>query len=99
MTRTIVMEGVERETLATGQNLMIVEFTFRKGSEVPWHSHNHEQSSYILKGKLKLFIDEQEIILSQGMSAIVPPNVKHKAMALEDTIDINAFTPVREDYL
>jgi quercetin dioxygenase-like cupin family protein len=99
MAKVNVTEGVERETLATGKNLMIVEFTFRKGAEVPWHSHIHEQSSFILKGKLKLLLEDKEIMLSSGMSSIVPPNIKHKAIALEDTIDINAFAPIREDYL
>jgi quercetin dioxygenase-like cupin family protein len=99
MAKVIVVEGVERETLATGEHLMIVEFTFCKGAEVPWHSHIHEQSSFILKGKLKLLLEDEEIILSSGMSSIVHPNIKHKAIALEDTVDINAFTPIREDYL
>jgi quercetin dioxygenase-like cupin family protein len=99
MSKVIVMEGVVRETLAVGKDLMIVEFTFAKGAEVPWHTHVHEQSSYIVKGCLKLMVDEKEIILTKGMSAIVPPNAKHKAIALEDTIDLNSFTPIREDYL
>jgi quercetin dioxygenase-like cupin family protein len=93
-----VMEGVERETLATGTNLMIVRFTFNKGAEVPFHTHLHEQSSYILKGSLKLIIENNEVILTEGMAGIVPPNVMHKAVALEDTVDINSFTPIREDY-
>jgi quercetin dioxygenase-like cupin family protein len=99
MAKVLVMEGVEMETLSTGTNLMIVRFTFKKGVEVPWHTHMHEQSSYILKGSLKLLIEDEEIILTEGMSAIVPSNAKHKAIALEDTVDINAFTPIREDYL
>jgi quercetin dioxygenase-like cupin family protein len=99
MVKIRVSEGVERETLAIGDRLMIVEFSFRRGSDVPWHSHVHEQSSYIVKGRLKLFIEEDELILTPGMSAIVPSNARHKAVAVEDTVDINAFAPVREDYL
>lgn len=82
---------------------MIVRFTFQKGSEVPWHSYEHEQSSYVVQGRLKLLLTreqkEQEIILGEGMSAVIPPNIRHKAIALENTIDVNSFTPVREDYL
>ena len=99
MSKVLVTKGVERETLSVGKNLMIVAFTFKKGAEVPWHTHPHEQSSYIVQGKLKLFIEDKEIILSKNMSAVVPSNAKHKAVALEDTIDINSFTPIREDYL
>ncbi|MBS4007389.1 MAG: cupin domain-containing protein [Clostridium sp.] len=99
MKKVLVMEGVERETLSVGKNLMVVRITFKKGAEVPFHTHEHEQSSYIQSGCLKLLIDEEEIVLTEGMSAIVPPNAKHKAIALKDTVDINSFTPVREDYL
>jgi quercetin dioxygenase-like cupin family protein len=107
--KVVVTEGVTREILATGKNLMIVQFTFRQGAEVPWHVHEHEQSSYIVKGQLKLLLGGQEdthegmpvseITLTQGMSAIIPPHVRHRAIALEDTIDVNAFSPIREDYL
>ena len=103
MSKVAVVEGVERETLAVGESLMIVRFTFQKGTEVPWHAHPHEQSSFIVQGRLKLLLQreqkEQEIILSPGMSAIIPPNVQHKAIAMEDTVDVNSFTPIREDYL
>jgi quercetin dioxygenase-like cupin family protein len=89
MPKVVVVEGVERETLAAGERLMVVRFTFRKGAEVPWHSHEHEQSSFIVRGKLKVLLmrdqQEQEIILTQGMSAIVPPHTHHKAVAMEDT--------------
>lgn len=99
MVRVTVLEGVERETLSVGANLMVVKFSFKKGAEVPFHTHKHEQSSYIQKGCLKLIINDEEMILTEGMSLIVPSGVKHKAIALEDTIDINSFTPIREDYL
>lgn len=99
MSKVLVQEGVERETLSIGTNLMVVKFTFKKGADVPWHTHPHEQSSYIESGCLKLFVEEEEIILTKGMSAVISPNVKHKAKALEDTVDINSFTPIREDYL
>jgi quercetin dioxygenase-like cupin family protein len=103
MSKVVMREGVERETLASGKHLMVIRVTFKKGSGVPWHAHAHEQSSYIEKGQLKLLLmegqEEKEILLNQGMSAIVLPNVKHKAIAMEDTVDINSFTPIREDYL
>jgi quercetin dioxygenase-like cupin family protein len=52
-----------------------------------------------VKGRLKLYVEEDELILTPGMSVIVPSNASHRAVAMEDTVDINAFTPVREDYL
>lgn len=98
MAKVFVMEGVEREILASGVNLMVVRFTMNKGAEVPFHTHRHEQASYVQKGCLKLIIDNEEIILTDGMSAIVTPNTKHKIIALEDTVDIDVFTPIREDF-
>ncbi|WP_151735392.1 cupin domain-containing protein ['Paenibacillus yunnanensis' Narsing Rao et al. 2020] len=99
MNKIQVSPGVEREVLAVGNGLMVVRFTFAQGAGVPWHSHEHEQSSYIVKGRLKYWIGEQVVELTEGMSVIIPPHVSHRAEALEDTLDINSFTPIREDYL
>jgi len=99
MERVKVSAGVEREILAIGEQLMLVEFSFEQGGEIDWHSHVHEQAGYVAKGKLRLLVAEQEFILTEGMSSVVPSNVRHKAIALEDTVYINAFSPIREDYL
>lgn len=93
-----VWEGLFRETLAVGRNLMVVRFTFSKGAEVPPHRHPHEQSSYIVKGKLQYKVEGNELVLAEGDSCIIPPAAEHSVVALEDTIDINSFTPVRKDY-
>ncbi len=94
-----VSSGLTREVLAFGQNLMVVKFSFKKGVQVPTHRHIHEQSSYILKGRLKYVIEGKEVILEAGQSLVIPPNAEHSAVALEETVDINSFTPLREDYL
>jgi len=94
-----VAPGINRETLAVGEKIMLVKFYFKKGSEIPLHSHPHEQSSYIVQGKLMYCIDGEEYILEKGESLIIPAGAEHQAVALEDTIDVNTFAPVREDYL
>lgn len=99
MTKVAVLPGVYRETLSTGKGLMIVRFTFDAGVKIPLHRHAHEQSSYIVKGMLRYVIEGREMILGPGDSCIIPPNAPHEAEALEETLDINSFTPVREDYL
>lgn len=99
MYRVKVAEGVERDILAIGEKLMLVEFSFDQGGVIDWHSHVHEQAGYVAKGKLMLLVGDREFILTEGMSSIVPSTVRHKAIALEDTIYINAFAPIREDYL
>jgi len=99
MERVKVSLGVEREILAIGEQLMLVEFAFEQGGVIDWHIHVHEQAGYVSKGKLRLLVADQEFILTEGMSSVVPSNVRHKAIALEDTVYINAFSPIREDYL
>jgi len=94
-----VAEGIYRETLAHGASLMVVRFTFRKGASVPRHRHPHEQSSYIVQGCLRYTIEDREVVLRPGDSLVVPANAEHSAVALEDTVDLNSFTPLRTDYL
>lgn len=94
-----VSDGVTRETIAHGKMLMVVRFTFRAGASVPPHRHMHEQSSYIVEGRLRYHVEGEDIVLGPGDSLVVPANAEHYAVALEDTIDVNSFTPVREDYL
>ncbi len=94
-----VANGVWRETLATGEHLMDVRFTFQAGAVVPPHRHPHEQSSYIVSGSLRYTINDQDIVLHPGDSVVIPPNQEHWAVALADTIDINSFSPPREDYV
>ncbi len=94
-----VAPGISRETLAVGEKMMLVKFHFKKGALVPRHSHPHEQSSYIVQGKLLYKIGDEEMVLEKGESLIIPGGVEHEAVALEDTVDVNTFVPIREDYL
>jgi len=94
-----VLDGVYRETLATGPGLMVVRFSFAAGAGVPPHRHPHEQSSYILKGRLRYRVGGRTTVLAEGDALVIPPDVEHEATALEETVDLNSFTPVREDYL
>jgi len=94
-----VAPGISRENLAVGEKMMLVKVYFKKGASVPRHSHPHEQSSYIVQGKLFYKIGDEELVLEKGESLIIPGGVEHEAVALEDTVDVNTFVPVREDYL
>ncbi|KKM10353.1 hypothetical protein SY88_14230 [Clostridiales bacterium PH28_bin88] len=97
--RVTVLPGVTRETLATGERLMVVRFTFDAGAEIPLHRHPHEQSSYVERGCLKYVVGGVEHILKPGDSLVISPDVPHQATALEETVDINSFSPLREDYM
>jgi quercetin dioxygenase-like cupin family protein len=82
-----------------GKEAMLARFVFKKGAIVPEHKHPSEQITYILKGAVKVTTQGKEIIVRSGEVLIIPPNVLHKFEALEDTIDLDVFSPPREDWI
>ena len=88
--------------LITGDRMMLAHVYLDKGCIVPKHSHENEQLTYILQGALRFWIgeDEQkEVIVRAGEVLVIPSNVPHKAEALEDTLDVDIFSPPRQDWL
>jgi quercetin dioxygenase-like cupin family protein len=85
--------------LIVGHQVMLTRVLLKKGCIVPLHSHVNEQLSYILEGALKFFIDGQEIVVRAGQVLTIPPNMPHKAEALEDTVDLDIFHPPRADWI
>jgi quercetin dioxygenase-like cupin family protein len=88
--------------LITGERMMIAHVYIKKGEVVPQHSHDNEQISYILSGALHFRFGangEQEIIVRAGEVLVIPSNVRHGAVALEDTLDVDVFCPPRQDWL
>ena len=81
---------------------MLAHVYLKKGCIVPRHSHKNEQLSYILEGALRFRIGEdqrEEIIVRAGEVLVIPFDVPHMAEALEDTIDVDVFSPPRLDWL
>ena len=96
-----VTEQIDRK-LITGDRMMIAHVLLKKGSIVPRHSHDNEQITYILKGSLHFWIGEdesEEVVVKAGEVLHIPSNVPHKAQALEDTLDVDVFSPPRQDWL
>ena len=88
--------------LITGERMMLAHVYLKKGCIVPRHQHENEQLTYILEGALRFFIgeDEQEQMdVHAGEVLLIPSNVWHKAEALEDTLDVDVFSPPRQDWL
>ena len=85
--------------LVVGQNVMLARVLLKKGCIVPEHSHPNEQLTYILAGALKFWIDGKEIVVNTGEVLTIPPNMPHKAEALEDTVDVDIFNPPRADWM
>jgi len=101
MPKERVSDTLDRR-LITGEHVMLTHFYLKKGAIVPQHSHHNEQISYILEGALRFWIgeDESEVIdVGAGEVLHIPSLVKHKAEALEDTVDVDIFSPPRQDWL
>jgi quercetin dioxygenase-like cupin family protein len=88
--------------IITGEKVMLTHVYLKKGAVVPMHSHDNEQITYILEGKLKFWIESEDadpITIGPGDVITLPSNLSHKAEALEDTLDVDIFAPPREDWL
>ena len=85
--------------MVVGDQIMVARVLLAKGAHVPLHSHHNEQVTYILEGALKFAIDGKEIVVRAGEVLCIPPNMPHEAWAEEDTVDLDVFTPPREDWL
>jgi quercetin dioxygenase-like cupin family protein len=85
--------------IVPGRNEMLGYVTLKKGCFVPPHKHVSEQMSIMLKGALKFTINGKEMVVKEGEVIVIPPNVEHAALAVEDTIDLDCFSPPREDWL
>ena len=91
-------ESIQRRMIV-GSNEMLVRWEFKKGAIAARHHHPHEQIVFMVRGKLRLVVGETERILGQNDIVVIPPNTPHEAYALEDTIVIDIFSPVREDFI
>jgi quercetin dioxygenase-like cupin family protein len=96
---TLAIPGIERKTLVFGERTLMTEFLLKKGNQLPQHSHPHEQTGYLVKGRIRLSIGSEENDVKPGDSWCIPSGVEHGAEILEDSVAIEVFSPVREDYL
>ena len=88
--------------LITGDRVMLAHVYLKKGCIVPRHAHENEQFTYILEGALRFLVGEngeQEVVVRAGEVLHLPSNVPHEAHALEDTLDVDVFSPPRQDWL
>lgn len=94
-----VMDGIKRKTLAYGQSTLMTEFILEKGKTLPLHSHPHEQTGYLVSGHIKLTIGGVEYDMLPGDSWSIPGGIEHGAYIEQDSVAVEVFAPVREDYL
>jgi quercetin dioxygenase-like cupin family protein len=101
MPREQVTDLLQRR-LVCGERMMLAHVYLRKGCIVPAHSHDNEQLTYILEGALRFWLGEdgsEEVVVRAGEVLAIPPNLRHKAEALADTLDVDVFSPPRQDWI
>jgi quercetin dioxygenase-like cupin family protein len=98
MEREILSPTIARK-IVSGDKVMVSQVFLAKGAVVPEHFHESEQITYILEGALQFHIEGKEIVVAKGEVLRIPSNVPHRAVALEDTLDLDIFSPIRHDWL
>ena len=101
MPKEKVTDTIDRR-LVTGERMMLAHVYLEQGAVVPMHEHENEQLTYVLEGGLRFWIgseDAEPIDITSGQVLTIPSNVPHKAQALEDTLDVDVFSPPRQDWL
>src|SRR5277367_1240678 len=93
------MSDVISRKVISGEKAMVAQVFLKKDAVVPEHHHESEQITYIVEGALKFELEGREVIVRKGEVLLIPSNVPHRAVALEDTIDIDVFAPIRMDWV
>jgi len=95
----IVLPGIKLKTLVYGEKTLFTEFRMDAGSVLPRHAHIHEQTGYLIEGNIRLRIDEQVFEVEKGDCWSIPGNMEHGAEILKDSVAIEVFSPVRDEYI
>ncbi|MFQ5484285.1 MAG: cupin domain-containing protein [Desulfobacterales bacterium] len=93
------VEGVKRKTLTYGEKTLMAEFRVKKGGKLPEHSHPQEQIGYLISGRIAFIIDGERKVADPGDSWCIHADVPHSAEIVKDSVVIEVFSPVREDFL
>ena len=93
------MSDVISRKVISGEKAMVAQVFLKKGAVVPEHRHESEQITYILEGALRFELEGKVVTVRKGEVLTIPSNVPHRAVALEDTLDLDIFSPIRVDWL
>jgi len=92
-----VTEMISRK-IVTGDREMLAQIYLKRGALVPIHAHDSEQMTYILQGALRVRVNGEELIVREGEVLHIPSGVPHQSEALEDTLELDIFSPIRTDW-
>ncbi len=93
-----VTEMLSRKIVA-GDREMLVQVYIKRGCLVPMHAHESEQMTYVLQGSLRFLVGGEELTVREGEVLHIPSGVAHQSEALEDTFELDVFSPLRRDWL
>jgi quercetin dioxygenase-like cupin family protein len=93
-----IAAGSSRKTITWGDRTLVSEVTFEQGGVVPMHSHPHEQTGYVVSGAIEFTLGERTIVLRSGDGYLIPGHVPHGCLAIEPSVAVDVFSPVREEY-
>ena len=93
-----VTEMISRK-IVSGEREMLAQIYLKRGALVPIHAHDSEQMTYILQGALRFLVDGEEIVVREGEVLHIPSRLPHQAEALEDTLELDVFSPVRAEWM
>ncbi len=93
-----ITEMISQKIIA-GEREMLAQIYLKRGALVPMHAHESEQMTYVLQGALKCLVGGEELLVREGEVLHIPSGTPHQAEALEDTFELDVFSPVREDWV
>lgn len=94
-----MLPGIRMKTLVYGEKMLLAQFTLEAGSVLPKHAHPHEQTGYLLEGRIRFAVGDRTFEAGPGDAWSIPAGAPHGAEILERSLAVEVFSPVREDYL
>lgn len=94
----VLSETFSRKII-TGEKAMLAQVFVKKGGVIPEHHHESEQLSYVLQGSLRFELEGKEVLVGAGEVLVIPSQVPHRIVALEDSLSLDIFSPIRHDWL
>ena len=94
-----VGEGVQRKIMSYNPEMMVVRVKFEKGAIGAEHHHVHTQSTYVVSGAFEFTIGPDKRVVRSGDTCLMPSQVWHGCVCLEEGELLDVFTPIREDFL
>lgn len=92
-----ITEMVSRK-LVPGDQMTVAQIYLKRGALVPMHTHDSEQMTYVLQGALRVHVNGEEVTVREGEVLHIPPRLAHQAEALDDTLELDLFSPPRKEW-